>query len=100
MTDVADNLLSFNKHTHPPNPTERVVDRIKEKIKTRAKNEITPIPNGDWFKTVNRSCLVAELVYSFSPLREHQADRRSSYTLHGWDFPDMSTTFLPSFYHP
>ena len=45
MTHVADSLVSFNnKHTHPPNPTERVVDRIKEKMKTRAKNEITPIP--------------------------------------------------------
>ena len=45
MTDVADSLVSFNnKHTHPPNPTGRVIDRIKEKMKTRAKNEITPIP--------------------------------------------------------
>lgn len=44
MTNVDDQLVSVDdKHTHPPKPTERAVEVVKEKMK-RAKEETTPVP--------------------------------------------------------
>ena len=45
MTDSGDQLVSCNqKHTHPPATAETAMEKVKEKMKKRAKEETTPIP--------------------------------------------------------
>ena len=45
VTDVQDQLVSCNEnHSHLPKVTETVVELIKDKMKKRAREETTPIP--------------------------------------------------------
>ncbi len=45
MTDSSDQLVSCNqRHTHPPATAETALEKVKEKMKKRAKEETTPIP--------------------------------------------------------
>ncbi len=45
MTDCSDQLVSCNqKHTHPPATAETALEKVKENMKKRAKEETTPIP--------------------------------------------------------
>ncbi len=43
VTDSNDQLVSCNdKHSHPPQPAERAVEIVKEKMKKRAREDSTP----------------------------------------------------------
>ena len=45
ITDINDQLVSCNsKHCHPPNSAEIAADLVKEKMKKKANEETTPIP--------------------------------------------------------
>ena len=45
VTDSSDQLVSCNQqHTHPLATAETALEKVKEKMKKRAKEETTPIP--------------------------------------------------------
>ena len=57
VTDVHDQLVSCNEnHSHLPKVTETVVELVKDKMKKRAREETTPIPQIFHKALVRSSC--------------------------------------------